>query len=384
MDNKLELLVGIVADTEGSKSALQTQISDLSKNLKGLDNIKLGISKDDVKALQDIAKIDFSKLRSVGDGVGEGLSKASKQVKDFATVTKDQLSEAMNLSGLNFDNRQALSSIDDIEKRIKSLDSKGTLEIIKIPDKAGNEVDTLIAKYQHLGNQITTTFDTVKRTDSNALEFMPRRISEIDLNLKQVTQSTEKFASELDKAERAGKVTAEQASNLRKEMESLQSKEGFSNISGKQTEDELRNRKEILDSVSQLQSKLVQTQYANKKSAEAEVLKVKQLKEQEAVQERIRKTIVEITRMQGKNPQAFNNNPEVDGMLASLKQIDPASKGAASSVKSISDNFDMMKAKATEAGRESMTFMNSFKTAMEKFPVNIHAGAKLFELLETP
>ncbi|MEK4025521.1 phage tail tape measure protein [Sporosarcina sp. FSL W7-1283] len=365
-DNNLELLVKISADTTGSKKDLQTQLSSLSEDLKGLDKIKLGINQDDVKALKDIAKIDFSKLKqSLEKPLSEGIDTARNKLKEVARVTEQEFAEAGRIAasviGREFGKIDKLDSINDIERTLKSIDPSALIQVTKEVGRAGEEVKALSASFKQAGIERKIAFEQVKigdavNPDVSTLGWMPKIIKETDLNLKEAAQSTQKLMTEMERLKKSGEITNQEF-------------EKFSGRIGKATDS---------DGIKKLNLELNQAVDNNKRIKQEQTEQNKKLKEQEAIREKIRKLELGIITAQNKDPKSFGGASGTNEMLSTLQKIDPASKGAANAVKGVSDSFDSLKASSVKAGRESMSVMDSFKVAMEKFPVWMAASTAFY------
>lgn len=390
-DNPIELLIKLGVNEGSSKANINTQISELSSKL---DELKISVNIDNkaVDSLEKLSKVNLDKLsqtikkmegdfeglgdkgKGAGDDLAKGIGQAGQASEETTRTVKksaEEMSEFMKIASQDIDKTfghmskefrenlaRGTTDIEKLKSAFDGLDPKFDMEAINVEDLFGDYqkvVKNVTVEYRNAQGQIEkATLAAKEFVDTGTGETVPmfQPVSEsvkvMDDSMKRVGVSTQKVQKELTTLLNTGRITSEQYKEL-----SMQAGK-VSNPS----QMELLNQK-------------IKTQVnTNKENANV-------LKEQQKTQENIRKTVNEIIRMQGKNPQAFDN-PEVDGMIKSLEKIDPTAKGASASVKEVSDNFERMKAEATVAGRESMTFMDSFKTAMEKFPVWMAASTAFY------
>lgn len=379
MSNEIELLVALGIDTSGSTTKnIQSQIDELGKSLKGLD-IKIDLPQDSIKALTELSKLDFKGLNDSLKGVGKGIGGVGEEAKQTGEEVKKTFSEVQRSLDATFahlgqdfqkEMRKGITSIEDLQSAYQNMEAKFKYnkEFLGFDDdgRAVEAVKKVSVEYKNLQGQIEKTNYTLSNSriqmgdGSSKNLFLPDNITSVtNSQMKQVESSVAKAVQgaqqELNKLVRTGEITEKQFHQLSAAANKIVEPNSI-NLYNQRLSETISNNKQL----------------------------TKEKKEQLAVEEKIRKLQNSIVSAQGRDPKGMGNSPEVKGMLDSLQKINPASKGAANAVKGVSDNFDVMKAKSVEAGRSSLTVMESFKTAMEKFPIYIHVGVKLFELLETP
>ena len=391
-DNPIELLVTLGVNEDSSKTNINNQISELSKKL---ENLKIDINIDDraVDSLEKLSNLNLDGLNSnikkaedSFEGLGRSGKESANQLSDSLgnigkTVQETERTVSSSAGGMSSemkkvaneidlafahmsqefrDNlKRGITDIDQLKSAFDGLDPKFNIEAKNVLDDFGETqkvVQSVAVEYRNMQGHIEkATLSAREFIDLGNGQKMPmfspvsEEIKVMDDSMRRVGQATTKAEQELKKLEITGKITKEQYNQL-----SLEARK-------------VTDPKHI----GEYNLKVQETLAKNKENARV-------LKEQEQTQEKIRKTINEIVRMQGKNPQAFANNPEVSGMIKTLEKIDPTAEGASQSVKKVTDNFERMKAEATVAGRETMTFMDSFKVAMEKFPVWMAASTAFY------
>lgn len=378
MSNEIELLVALGIDTSGSTTKnIQSQIDDLGKSLKGLD-IKLDIPQDAIKALTDLSKVDLKGLNDALKGAKTGLGGVGEEAKQTGQEIKKNFSDVQKSLDATFahlgqdfqkEMRKGITSVEDLEKAYEGMQAKFKYnkEFLGFDDdgRAVEAVKKVSVEYKNLQGQIEKTNYTLSNSriqmgdGSSKNLFLPEDIVRVtDSQMKQVETSiaraVQSAQQELHKLVRSGEISEKQ----------------FHELSA------AANKIVEPNSINLYNQRLTETISNNKQLT-------KEKKEQLVVEEKIRKLQNSIVSAQGKDPKGMGVNPEVSGMLNSLKQIDPASKGAANAVKGVSDNFDVMKAKSVEAGRSSLTVMESFKIAMEKFPIWMAASTAFYGTVRT-
>lgn len=444
-NNNIELLIGVKADTAGSKAGIQQQLDKLSKELQGLN---VGIGKIDDSGLKNYgasaktANNEFEKLLRSG--------KAFKLVKDDMAV----VAQATDKLGKSFGvvSKEAAQSLSQIKSQFKGQDFaiKPTFDLSS-GQKVLAAVQVDVKKTEDLIERIT--YKLKKVGDGGKMGWEQTSINQIDKSAFSLSKNLDKAQSDLNLLNKQGKISNDTFNELSQKANKIGTSNGFTKF-GQEIKMAVAHQKNLNDEMNKtalVQSKLsgtisgrslsankeavaqaksvnsaLDTQYvkyqninkvleqhvfmqrltqeqANKFKGNVGVqMSVEKLREQEALigrqvvtnkrntdelkrqvalQEQIRKLQNSITIAQGRNPGAFGNNAEVTSMLKTLRGIDVTSKGASTAVKGVSDNFQRMGAVATSAGRESLGVMQSFKIAMEKFPVWMAASTIFFQTL---
>lgn len=371
-NNAINLLVQLGIDTNASKTNLDTQIERLSKQLNNLD-IRVDIDKESIKALSELSKLDFKGLSDSIKGAGKGIGVIGDEAKQTGNEIKKSFSDVQksleaNFSHLGKDFQQVMTkgvtSVDELKSAFRGLEASFKMDYEVIGTDSANQqikrVRGIEASFKNLQGQI----EKVKFNNNSAIDmgngelqnlWLPDNTSKvIDNNMKQVessiTKAVRKSQEELHKLVRSGEITEQQFYELSK---------ASSNIMHP-------------NSIHLYNQRLTETISGNKQL-------IVQKKEQLSIEDRISKLQNSIIAAQKRDPKGMGSNSNVSGMLVTLNKIDPASKGASEAVKGVSDSFSRLRAESTAAGRESLTIIDSFKIAMEKFPVWMAASTVFYQ-----
>ncbi|MGG0667645.1 phage tail tape measure protein [Lederbergia citrisecunda] len=374
--NAINLLVQLGIDTNASKTNLDKQIENLSKQLSNLD-IKVDIDKEAIKALNELSKIDLKGLSESIKGAGKGLGGVGDEAKQTGNEIKKNFSDVQKsldttFNHLSKDFQQAMKkgivSADELQKAFAGMNASFKMDYEVIgEDSAGQQirrVKNIEASFKNLQGQM----EKVKFNNNSAIDmgngelqnlWLPENTSKvIDSQMKQVETSisnaVKKSQEELHKLVRSGEITEQQFYELSK---------ASSNIMHP-------------NSIHLYNQRLTETISGNKQLT-------LQKKEQLVVEEKIRKLQNSIVTAQNRDPKGMGSNSSVREMLDTLNKIDPASTTAATKVKDVSDNFSRLKAESVSAGRESLTVLDSFKIAMEKFPVWMAASTVFYQTVRS-
>src|SRR5690606_16574205 len=139
---------GVVADTNNSKESIQSQLDSLSKQLTGLE-VQINVNKESKKVLDDLSKLDLSKLKTqvddlnnslgkigqgLGDGLGKGAKKAGDEVANAARVAektwKDSMDEVSKAVGVGLGKviKKGYTAVDEIKKAFCAIDGNVKLD----------------------------------------------------------------------------------------------------------------------------------------------------------------------------------------------------------------------------------------------------------------
>lgn len=463
-NNPLELLIGIRADTSGTKASIQSQLAKLSSELKGLE---LGVTIDDsgFKAIEKGAKSSFSGMSSSADKLAADLinsfdgmnKKVTQQIsdienqlkgKDFTIKTDFDIKNGQqSLKGLQVDVKETEDIISRITYGVKNVDGEVQLVEKHVKEinseafnlsKNFNDTTSKLKILHQEGKIATDTFkdlsDKAKNiTTGEGFKDLDREIKEATSSHKvlmdnmkqqetterQLQSARQKTIEQLERMSKAGQIDYSQAgaftdtANTAKSVEEInrlrqsialtaQDYKKVSQEAGKSSVafTNLNHRIEDLTISTKLSSKeadVWRSKFNSTTSADGikiinreldvHLNKQKQanieLRQQETNQKKLNALVNEMTRVQNKNPVAFAQgaNPQFDNLLKEIKQIDPATQKAKQSIDEASNSLSRMKAEATAAGRESMTFMDSFRVAMEKFPVWMAASTAFYSTI---
>lgn len=458
----LEILVGIVADTESSKAGLQAQLRKLSQELQGLE---LGVKIDDsgLKGLGETASTTYKNVASEGSKAAKKIAaefsnmeqKATHAIsdiakefkgkgKDFTIKTDFDIQDGVrSLKGLQVDVKQTEDIIERISYGVKTLDS-GEMSLVQTSvkninaetynlSKNLNDVNSKLRILHQEGKISSDTFDEMSQrasvlTNSSGFKelgndiklavseqkILTDSLKEQEAVEKKLQDARQKTLNQLEKMSQAGRIDYSQAgafsdaANSTKSIEDMDKLRHSIALAAQEYSQVTKAASSASTSFTNLNHRIEDLTISTKLSArEAEIWRSKynsttsaqgikeinreltvhlnkqkqinaDLKAQEANQKKINNLINQMTAAQNKNPKAFSMNAEFDSLLSQVKQIDPASKGAAKSIDGVSTSFGRMKAEATAAGRESMTLMDSFRVAMEKFPVWMAASTAFY------
>lgn len=391
-NNPMEILVHLTANEESSQTTLNAQIDELSKKLKDLE-LNINIDERSAKALEDLSKIDFSSMQKtmqgaedavkrfgneadntkktlsgIGDeakgvfsGIGREADGAGDQIAGTFNDAQKRIQKSFSHLGDDFQRvmGRGVSEVDELKKAFHGMDASfSSVEEILSEDLVTGEtrkIKSIEASYKNLQGQIEQVKFVAKdfiagEGDTLIPLWVPdSEVKVLDATMKNMEQATKKANDQLHRLSSTGKITSDQFKELSADV----------------------NKFSSAGDVDKFNRRLFDAQQNTKKLNE-------EAKEQVKIQEQIRKLENDIVRVQQKDPRGFGKDPASNEMLNTLKSIDPAAKGASNAVKGVSDNFDRMKAEATAAGRESMTVMDSFKVAMEKFPVWMAASTAFY------
>lgn len=365
-NNPIELKIGIVADTDGSKKGIQSQIDTLSKQLEGL-NVDLKIDKEALKVFENLANVDFTKLL-------KGIDEIKQQTAGLAQVTKKELKDAWGEAGksIGVDFGKNLDILEGDAKRVKkSLEDMNAVVVADYGFEDGiKQIKGMSVTVEKDGVKSFTRLKQVVESigdNKDAIRWMPEAVRETDASLKTVYTSTSKFNEQLIKLRREGKITEDQFKFLNKEVDMLGKREGTKGL-----EDELTK----LNRTTAEYQKITKDAADAKKKADADAAKAQ--KEQETNIQKLIKLETDLVAARRKHPDKVGKNPEADSIEAEIKRISKSSQIASGDVQELENRFRMVKAEATEAGRSSMTMAESFKVAMEKFPIWMAASTTFY------
>lgn len=445
-NNPIELLVSIKADTAGSQAGIQKQLDTLSRQLAGLNvgikiddqNIKnatssvdkLGMKFDEVTLntqKAERAQRDLERAASVAaDKIGADWGKAGrKMLTSIEQVEREFKGKDFTIKS-NFDVTSGKNSLKSFQVDVKKTEDVIERVTYKLRDMGNGLVAFEPSSMQRIDK---AAFDLSKNLNaaSDKLRLLNQEGKISNSTFSEMSEKANKIgtASGFKKFEaeiKSAVVAQNQLNAALKSQEELSNKVAgsLSNRTMSVSKNELEQTKaknaaldaqyakyvainaKIDEQV--FKQKLTQSQGDIFKSNIGVQMPIAQLKEQEtlisrqvvlnqrnaaelknqiALQEQIRKLINKITAEQGRNPKGFGNSTEVNNMLSTLRGVDPAAKGAAASVKGVSDGFQRMSAEAQTASRSSLSVMESFKIAMEKFPIWMASSTIFFGLIRT-
>lgn len=380
-------------------------------------------------------RVDKSSQRTI-KGIRDKFEGQDYTIK----IDTDFVDDKNVLKGLQVDVKRTEDSIERITYKLKKVGKDGGVELVQTSLKSidatafnlsknlNKTTDQLELLYKQ-GKLSASAFGELnaqanKMSGSESLDKMNTAIKNAVVSQKHLTDAAKTQESEekklqstrqrtIDQLERlshAGKISGSQASSFTDQAGAEKSIDGMNRLrqSIALTTQEYSKTSQASNAVKTLGNRIEDLTISTKlSSTEAEKWRSKyssastsseigkinrdltvhlstqkqvnaELQKQKNIQEQIRKLTNNIVSEQGRNPRAFGNNAEVNNMLTTLRGIDPAAKSAATSVKGVSDGFQRLKAESTEAGRSSMGVAESFKIAMEKFPIWMAASTAFY------
>lgn len=445
-NNPIELLVKISADTAGSKNDLNAQLRALSAQLDKLklgitideQNIKSATSSVDKLGMKfeevtlntqkaERAQRDLERAASAAaDKIGADWGKAGRKMltsieqvekefkgKDFTIKSNfDVKSGKNNLKSFQVDVKKTEDVIERVTYKLRDMGNglvafepssmqridKAAFDLSKNLNAATNRLSQLNQEGKISNATFNEMIEKANKIGSSAgfkqfeNEIKKAVTSEKLLNeeIRQQILLEEKLSGSVSK--RTMNMSRDDLAQTRAKNAALDAQYIKYEAINKNLEQQVFLQRITQEQANKFRGNIsVQTPIAQLKEQETLIGRqvvlnqrnATELKSQVALQEKIRVLINKITAEQGRNPKGFGNNAEVNNMLTALRGIDSASKGAAASVKVISNGFDAMKVAATTAGRSSMGVMESFKIAMEKFPVWMAASTAFYGVIRT-
>lgn len=393
MANRIEILLKAIL-SEDSTKAINKQVQELQKQL---DNIQ--IDNKLVEQLKQLEKIDLSKIK-VGKELSDDIKKAEKALDDF-DKKKDAISKVQAEVGFLFDDKKAIKDFEGVKKAIE--DRGGTLKFDVDVKDGKNEITSLSATFDQFGKKVTQVFEKIEVNGDMVWDVT--KLKNYDNVVKSTTESHDKLQKQLQKLYEEGNLSTEQFKKFNVELEKTKtSKTGLDKlandvqrvgesskhinllqkemqqlaIQGNFTDEQMRmmnktfqsmgniGKREYGELLAQIKQMGIETKRVN--AQEVQDLKtrenlIKRLVDQQIKLERISRNKPKIQRFDeyGGTVEAINKL-EIGKHVTDLKSFD-------TQVTKISQSLDMMSAKATEAGRTQVGIADSFKIAMEKFPV---------------
>lgn len=360
LGNAVELRVVLGVNDTASKTNLNAQIADLEKKLSEV-KIDLKIDPKAVAALESLAKLDFSKLT-------QSIGKVEKATKELATVSAKELEVEMEKAskGIGVKLGNAIrGSADDIDYLTKKL--AGTNAVIDVKYDTVNglkELKSLQTSVEKNGITQKITFEKVNvmgEGDVSEQLWMPKLFQETNRQLSSAAKNTNELIAKMNKLQTEGKITNQQFETLTSSISKISGSAG------------LNRANQMMDEM------VATTKKVNANLVEREQIEKRLI----ANQQKIQTQILSAEKAMKSNP-TMGGTQEAKDLLASYQKLNPASKNFKDNLFEVNTQFTRMKTAASEASRSSMGIIDSFKIALEKFPIDYQVGVKLFELLETP
>lgn len=378
--NGIELLVKLGVATSESKANLNKEIEALQKQLNEV-KIDIKIDPQAIKSLNQLATMDFSKLVQSANEVKKGLDGVGKKAGEETAIVKKKIAEvapsidqAFNgiSKNLTKEIKQGITSIEGLKKAFKGVDATFNIDYKRVGDGA-KTIDGLTVSYKNLQGQI----EKVKMSNKAFIDmgggrseniWLPEDKSKaIDNTLKSIASQSASAKQQIEKLRIEGKITEEQFKKL-----NLQINSAGRTQSGKQATDSFR----------EMNLKILQAVESTKKLTAAQ-------RETEAAQKRLidnenkrKNLIIDIERAlrtQGKGYDMAG----AQNLLRSTQQLNSSSATFGQTLAANRTQFRQFNADAAQANNNSMSVIDSFKVAMEKFPIWLAASTLFFGVTRT-
>lgn len=382
--------------SDDSAKNINKQIEILQKQL---NEIKLDGQL--AKQLEALEKVDLSNLTV-------NTSKAEKEIEktvDGLNRIKDKQKEISNQQveiGFLFDDKEIRRDFEGLKKHVE--DSGGKLKWEIDTTDGRNEITKLSAVYEEFGRTTEKVFDKVQTSDGH-LVWDVTKLKEVDSVVRDTAKAFAQVEAELKKSVDNGSITVKQFNDMSASLQKVKAdSSGISDISRELSRmnesskyvDKLNNQMRELASQGKLSTQNIQefnqtinqSGNINKKTYEELSFAIKQVGREnklieKEMQEELRKreqALKRIEELQTKMIRTQQRQPKVqkDGLYGEtvdmLNQmhlgkhtVDLEKLNA--QITKTSQNINRMAANATEAGRTQIGIVDSFKIALEKFPV---------------
>lgn len=348
LGNAIELKVILGLNDKPSQDNLNAQIAQLQKKL---DQVKIDIKIDPkaISALERLATLDFSKLT-------KEFKSVEKEAKEMATVSADEITKAMKIAsdklGMAFKSaiKGSITDVDALKKELNGLNATIKVDYDIVNGK--KELNKLKASIEKEGKNETIEFEKVIRQltpDKTDFVWMPKVIQETDKQLSNAAKSSNELIAKMNKLLSEGKITTNQFTELANSIKNAVGTSGFSRAN------------------QQLNEMVAATKSANKELINREQIEKRLIANQQAIQ----KQVLAVEKTMKTNAKTVDMN-QANELLVNYQKLNPASKDFKQNLFDINTQFTRMKTVAAEASRSSMGIMDSFRVAMEKFPIWIN------------
>lgn len=363
----IELRVVLGVNDGDSKKNLNLQISELQKKL---DEVKIDIKIDPkaISALDNLAKMDFSKLTQSISGLQDGLKNAGKTASETANTTKKDFKDASKDIDKAFGHlgknlqvamKKGITDLDGLKQAFKGMEASFNMDYEVITkdgeQTAQRRITAITATYKNLEGQI----EKVKLKNNSLVDigdgrgvpmWLPDGKSKVvDKQMSDIAKMTEKAQADLNKLRASGDLTEQQFVQLSNRIAKIDQTNSFA-ILNQRVAETVKHNKDV-----------------NVTLREREQIEKRLIANQQAIQ----KQILAVEKTMKTNPRTVDKN-EANSLLESYQRLNPAAKNFKESLFETNTQFTRMKTTASEAGREQLGIINMFKQAMEKFPIWIN------------
>lgn len=395
MSNKINILLNAILSKDSAEN-INKQIETLQTQL---NEIKLDGQL--AKQLEALEKIDLSNL-TVNTGKAE---KEIEKTVDGLNKIKDkqkEISDQQIKIGFLFGDKEIKRDFEDLKKHVEDTGGKLKWEIDTTDGR--NEITKLSAVYENFGKTTEKVFNKVQTTDGY-LVWDVTKLKEVDSVVRDTAKAFTQVDTALKNSVDAGSITVKQFNQMSEGLQRVKdNKDGISEISrelSKMNEsskyvDKLNNQMRELASQGKLSAKdmqhfnetINQSGNINKKTYEELSFSIKQvgrenklvekemqaeLRERERLLKRVEELQTMMIRTQQRQPKVQKDSlyggtiDALNNMNINKHTMDLAS--LEKQVTQTSQSINRMAANATEAGRTQIGIVDSFKIALEKFPV---------------
>lgn len=384
-NNGIELLVKLGVNNGESKANLNKEIASIQKQLNDV-KINIKIDPQAIKSLNQLATMDFSKLVSSANEVKNAMNGIGNSAKSETAIIQKSFKEIAPTMDATFSHlgknlqqamRRGITTVEELKVAFKGLDPKFTIgkEIITKNDQLTAEkmINGITVSYKNLQGQI----EKVKLTNKEFIDmgngklqpiFQPLGDSKVmDNSLSSIANLGRTTQAQLTKMRSEGKLTARQFTEL---SEAIQ--RAGNTQSGRTAEANFARLNQRIQESIQSTKRLNEAQKATEAAQ-------RQLIANENKRKNLIIDIERAIRTQGKGY-------DVAGARALLEQTQRMNVASATFGQSLQANRTQLRqfsADAATANRSSIGVIDSFKTAMEKFPIWMAASTLFYGTVRT-
>lgn len=369
--NSLELLVKLGID-KSNKTDLQTQVDALGKSLAGL-KVNINIDQKAIAALEKLSSMDFSKFAN-------SVKSTTKQVEGLAVKSAKEIQEAMKQAqdslGMGFSKgaQKGFKDVEAIKKELRSLSPDIKVDFDVVDGK--KQLDKIKATFEKNGITTTVNFKQATLADNgaNSAIWMPEKIQENNKQLSIAAKNVDQLVAKMNKLQTEGKLSNSQFEHLTNSIRNIDKNGGMKGLNAQLDQFVVNNKKAT--------AAIAEQERAQKEQ-------VAELKRQEDAQKRIieneikRKNLVlDIERAMKSQTRSLDQGA-ARRLIEETKQLDTSAKNFSTSIKQNQSALRELRTNATEAGRQNIGIIDSFKTAMEKFPIWMAASTLFYGTVRT-
>ncbi|WP_186321348.1 phage tail tape measure protein [Bacillus sp. FJAT-22090] len=358
-NNSLELLVKLGIDTS-NKTDLQSQVSELGRKLEGL-KVDIKLDPKVISNLEKLTTMDFSKLSS---NFSQAVDKINKETKQSANKIQQEYEKAGKKASAELSSdlskvfkKEIFTNVKEVEKALKGLNPDIK---VKFDVKDGvKEAQKVIATIQQDGKKQMLEFGQVYG-DKSGNAWQLKQVTELDTANSKAAKSVNELVKNMNKLLTEGKITNEQFEKLTGSIANIDKHGGIKGLNA-QLDHFVANNKKA--------EQAVRDQVKAQKEQEAELKRQETLQRQIIENEIKRKNLVLDIERAMKSQSKNIDSGAARKLIEDTKALDVHSKSFSTSLKQNQSALKEMKTNATEATRSNIGLIDSFKVAMEKFPI---------------